>query len=242
MISLFFSIHLFGCFLLLFLSSLAQAATGECSIPPLYLPWRNITVSLDGLAVTRGIELGIGTPSQIFSLRPATTLNNTRISNVLECVSLTNITCSGAAGGVFDATKSSTYEVSIRSAWNGSQADQETATGSYVYFNDVLKFERNGSVLGFPLVNAGLEGGSSLFSYHFTLSNSSDQIPFYQTSQVRSQATRSDNLNEQKPTTASPSASTPHFSKPQQTVSSPHQAPGPSGPAPAPSPPSTAPS
>ncbi|KAG4413079.1 hypothetical protein IFR04_013801 [Cadophora malorum] len=158
MISLFFSIHLFGCFLLPFLSPLAQAATGECSIPPLYLPWRNIAVSLDGLAVTRGIELGIGTPSQIFSLRPATTLNNTRISNVLECVSLTNTTCIGAAGGVFDATKSSTYEVSIRSAWNGSQADQETATGSYVYFNDVLKFERNGSVLGFPLVNAGLEG------------------------------------------------------------------------------------
>ncbi|KAH7305129.1 aspartic peptidase domain-containing protein [Rhexocercosporidium sp. MPI-PUGE-AT-0058] len=145
--------------LILSSSPTTHAATGECSIPPLYLPWRNITVSLDGLAVTRGIELGIGTPSQIFSLRPATTLNNTRISNVLECVSLSNISCIGAAGGVFDATKSSTYEVSIRNAWNGSQADQETATGSYVYFNDVLKFERNGSVLGFPLVNAGLDGG-----------------------------------------------------------------------------------
>ncbi|PVH78002.1 hypothetical protein DL98DRAFT_636376 [Cadophora sp. DSE1049] len=157
MISLLLSLHL-ALLLFLSLSPPTQAATGECSIPPLYLPWRNITVSLDGLAVTRGIELGIGTPSQIFSLRPATTLNNTRISNVLECVSLTNITCIGAAGGVFDATKSSTYEVSIRSAWNGSQADSETATGSYVYFNDVLKFERNGSVFGFPLVNAGLEG------------------------------------------------------------------------------------
>ncbi|KAH7408929.1 aspartic peptidase domain-containing protein [Cadophora sp. MPI-SDFR-AT-0126] len=154
-------LHLFQLFLLFFLCVPSRAAIGECSIPPLYLPWRNITVSLDGLAVTRGIELGIGTPSQVFSLRPATTLNNTRISNVLECVSLTNITCIGAAGGVFDATKSSTYEVSIRSAWNGSQADQETATGSYVYFNDLLKFERNGSVLGFPLVNAGLEGADN---------------------------------------------------------------------------------
>lgn len=136
----------------------AHAATGECSIPPLYLPWRNVTVSPDGLAVSRGVELGIGTPSQIFSLRPATTLNNTRISNILECISAANISCVGAAGGLFNSTKSSTYFVTIKSGWNGSDADTETSSGSYVYFNDDMRFERNGSVPGFPLVMyAGLD-------------------------------------------------------------------------------------
>ena len=130
----------------------AIAASGNCDVAPLSLPWSNVTVSTDGVAVTRGIELGIGTPNQIFSLRPSTTINNTRLSNVIDCGSEANTSCIGGKGGVYDSSKSSTFSVSIKDRWNGSAADTETATGSYLYFNDFIDFRSNGSILGFPLV------------------------------------------------------------------------------------------
>ena len=130
----------------------AIAASGNCDVAPLSLPWSNVTVSTDGVAVTRGIELGVGTPNQIFSLRPSTTINNTRLSNVIDCGSEANTSCIGGKGGVYDSSKSSTFSVSIKDRWNGSAADTETATGSYLYFNDFIDFRSNGSILGFPLV------------------------------------------------------------------------------------------
>ena len=140
----------------------ATAASGNCDIAPLTLPWSNVTVSTNGVAVTRGIELGIGTPNQIFSLRPSTTLNNTRLSNVVDCGSEVNTSCVGAKGGVYDSSKSSTFSVSIKDRWNGSAADTETATGSYVYFNDLTDFQSNDSIWGFPLVeDSDLVSGES---------------------------------------------------------------------------------
>ena len=124
----------------------------QCDIPPLTLTWSNITVTQDGLGVARGIELGIGTPHQIFAFRPSTTLNNTRINNVINCGSATNDSCIGGLGGAFDAPKSTSYAVSIKSQWNGSQVDAEDSTGAYVYFNDDVAFQENGNVDGFPLV------------------------------------------------------------------------------------------
>lgn len=139
------------------------AVSVDCSVPPLSLLWSNITVSANGIAVTRGIELGIGTPNQIFSLRPSTVLNNTRVANVLDCGSATNTSCVGGKGGVFDSSKSSTFVVSLKNRWNGSEADTETATGAYVYFNDVINFQANGTVLGYPLVmNSDLVSGRHL--------------------------------------------------------------------------------
>lgn len=138
-------------------------ASVDCTVPPLSLPWSNITVSANGVAVTRGIEIGIGTPNQIFSLRPSTTLNNTRIANVLDCGSETNTSCVGGKGGVFDSAKSSTFVVSLKERWNGSTADTEAATGAYVYFNDVIDFQTNGTVPGYPLVeNSDLVSGKCL--------------------------------------------------------------------------------
>ncbi|KAL9626585.1 MAG: hypothetical protein Q9204_007193 [Flavoplaca sp. TL-2023a] len=138
----------------------AIAVSIDCSVAPLSLPWSNITVSPNGLAVTRGIELGIGTPNQIFSLRPSTTLNNTRVPNVLDCGTQSNTSCVGGKGGVFDSSKSSTFVVSLKNRWNGSAADTEAATGAYVYFNDVIDFQANGTVLGYPLVlNSDLVSG-----------------------------------------------------------------------------------
>ena len=149
-------------FSLFFLLRAAIAAEGNCAVKPLSLPWSNVTVSTNGIAVTRGIELGIGTPNQIFSLRPSTTLNNTRLSNVLDCVSETNTTCVGGKGGVYDSSKSSTYAVSIKDRWNGSTIDTETGTGAYVYFNDLINFQSDASVPGFPLVeDSDLTSGKS---------------------------------------------------------------------------------
>ena len=149
--------------LTIFLSlRISIAASGNCNVAPLSLPWSNVTVSTNGVAVTRGIELGIGTPNQIFSLRPSTTLNNTRLSNVLDCGSEANTSCVGRKGGVYDSSKSSTFSISIKDRWNGSAADTETATGSYVYFNDFIDFGRNESIWGFPLVeDSDLVSGKS---------------------------------------------------------------------------------
>ena len=127
-------------------------AIQACDITPLLLDWSNITVSANGVAITRGIEVGVGTPNQIFALRPSTTLNNTRLSNVIDCVSESNSSCVGAKGGVYDSSKSSTFSVSLKDRWNGSQADLERVTGAYVYFNDLLNFQLNGSIKGCPLV------------------------------------------------------------------------------------------
>lgn len=102
--------------------------------------------------VTRGIEVGIGSPNQIFSFRPSSTLNNTRINNIKGCGSASNDSCIGSEGGVFDPSKSNTYQVSIKAQWNGSQIDEEDPTGAYVYFNDDVNFQSNGHVEGFPLV------------------------------------------------------------------------------------------
>ncbi|ORX94715.1 hypothetical protein BCR34DRAFT_608181 [Clohesyomyces aquaticus] len=136
-------------------------ASAQCDIPPLTLVWSNTTVSQDGLGVARGIELGIGSPHQIFAFRPATTLNNTRINNVLNCGSASNDSCIGALGGGFDPSKSKSYSVSIKSQWNGSQVDAEDSTGAYVYFNDDVGFQNNGHVEGFPLVmDSEVFGGS----------------------------------------------------------------------------------
>ncbi len=63
---------------------------------------------------------------------------------------------------MYDSSKSSTFSVSIKDRWNGSAADTETATGSYVYFNDLIDFRSNGTIWGFPLVeDADLVSGES---------------------------------------------------------------------------------
>ncbi|KAK0287309.1 hypothetical protein LTR35_002804 [Friedmanniomyces endolithicus] len=137
----------------------------QCEIPPLALAWTNTTVTSDGLGVTRGIEMGIGTPNQIFALRPYTALNNTRVNNVADCDSTSNDTCVGGEGGVFNSQNSPSYSVSIKGNWNGSQIDTEDSTGSYVYFNDRVSFQSAASVYGFPVVmdsepQGGLWAGS----------------------------------------------------------------------------------
>lgn len=93
--------------------------------PPLLLPWTNITVSKDGNAVARGIELGVGTPNQIFSLRPSIGDVNTWLFNLATCGSASNDSCIGTAGGAYDSQSSSTFQLTTQARWNGSQSVNE---------------------------------------------------------------------------------------------------------------------
>ncbi|KAH8695892.1 hypothetical protein GQ44DRAFT_765039 [Phaeosphaeriaceae sp. PMI808] len=139
---------------------LSQGAKDQCSITPLTLTWTNITVTQDGLGVARGIELGVGSPHQIFAFRPSTTLNNTRVNNVRNCGSAANNSCIGALGGVFDPQNSKSFAVSIKSQWNGSAIDEE-GNSSYLYFNEDVGFQSQGDVVGYPLVLESQEWGGT---------------------------------------------------------------------------------
>ena len=110
--------------------------------------------------MTRAIAIGIGTPTQIFALRPSTALNNIRVNNVADCVSTANNSCVGSLGGVFDQSQSSAYTVAVKGAWNGSHVENEESEGAYVYFNDRVTFERRGYAYGFPVaLDSDQDGG-----------------------------------------------------------------------------------
>lgn len=107
--------------------------------------------------------MGIGSPQQIFALRPYTQLNNTRVNNIADCSNVSNDTCIGGEGGVFNSSMSSTYSVTIKGNWNGSQVDSESSTGSYVYFNDKITYQSQATVNGFPVVmDSEPQGGESI--------------------------------------------------------------------------------
>lgn len=112
-------------------------------------------MTADGLGVTRGIAIGIGTPTQVFAMRPYTALNNIRVNNVADGISTSNTACVGSLGGVFDQSHSSTYTVAVKGAWNGSQVENEDKDGAYIYFNDRVTFERRGYALPPPQAHAG---------------------------------------------------------------------------------------
>jgi Eukaryotic aspartyl protease len=117
--------------------------------PPLMLPWTNVTVSKDGNAVARGIELGVGTPNQVFSLRPSVGDVNTWLFNMATCGSASNDSCIGFEGGAYDPQASSTYQLTTQARWNGSQSTNEQ--GSFIYFNDDINFGQNGTAYGYPM-------------------------------------------------------------------------------------------
>jgi hypothetical protein len=119
------------------------------SASPLLLPWTNVTVSQDGVAITRGIEVALGTPKQVFSLIPSIGDNDMFVFNIADCISASNDTCIAGRGGVFDSSKSNTYELTTQSDWNGTY---EVTQGSYIYFNDELNVGYDGLVYGYPVL------------------------------------------------------------------------------------------
>ncbi|RVX71122.1 hypothetical protein B0A52_03488 [Exophiala mesophila] len=116
--------------------------------PPMHLPWSNITVTTDQKAITRGIQLTLGTPPQIVALRPSTADYNLYVANRVSCEPEFNATCIAGYGGVFDYTESSTFTQVTEAQWNGTKYPDDV-TLSYVHFNDVLSFG-NGTIHGYP--------------------------------------------------------------------------------------------
>jgi hypothetical protein len=120
-------------------------------VPPLLLPWTNVSVTKDGNAISRGIEISVGTPNQIVSLRPTIADYNVFLFNQADCKSESNDSCIGYDGGTYDSGKSSTFYLTTQARWNGTYNALEQSSGSFIYFNDVIDFGQNGTVYGFPM-------------------------------------------------------------------------------------------
>ncbi|RMZ77754.1 hypothetical protein DV737_g4220, partial [Chaetothyriales sp. CBS 132003] len=122
-----------------------------CANPatPLQLLITNNTVTEDGASSARGIAIGLGNPQQVLSLLPAVADSDLFIFNSADCGPSSNDSCIARKGGVFDPKKSSTYVVTTEAQWNGTQ-DTSSDDGSYIYFNDELRFGSDGVSFGFP--------------------------------------------------------------------------------------------
>lgn len=112
------------------------------------LPWTNVTVTPDQKAITRGIQLTMGTPPQIVALRPSTSDSNLYVVNAASCEPELNSTCIGGFGGVFDYKDSTTFTQVTEAQWNGTASSNDNSL-SYVHFNDVLSFG-NATIYGYP--------------------------------------------------------------------------------------------
>jgi len=51
----------------------------------MFLPWNNVSVTADQVAINRGIQIAIGTPPQIFSMRPSTADVDLYVANKADC-------------------------------------------------------------------------------------------------------------------------------------------------------------
>lgn len=120
------------------------------SAPPLRLAIENVTVSPDGMASHKGISISIGNPQQIISVIP--TLYERNIRTYLPATCGGNDTCLAIYGGAFDNSKSSTYVQTSKDAWNGTHNYDGAYAYASVYFNDQLRFGRNGSIMSYPML------------------------------------------------------------------------------------------
>lgn len=116
---------------------------------PLLLPIQNNTVTEDGASSARGIQIGIGNPQQVLSLLPAVADHDLFIFNAADCADATNNTCVAQKGGVYAPKKSTSYVLTTEAQWNGTK-DNQLDQGSYIYFNDELRYGPTGDSPGFP--------------------------------------------------------------------------------------------
>ncbi|EXJ62502.1 hypothetical protein A1O7_02940 [Cladophialophora yegresii CBS 114405] len=118
--------------------------------PPMFLPWTNVTVTTNQKAITRGIQVSMGSPPQIVSLRPSTSDDVLYVVNREQCSPQYNDSCIGLYGGVFDYSKSQTFLQVAEAQWNGTLESNPNQL-SFVHFNDLLTFG-NASIYGYPAV------------------------------------------------------------------------------------------
>ncbi len=133
-------------------------------VAPILFPITNVTISSNGYTQTRGIQTGIGTPSQIFALWPATSVNNVLISNSAGCGPSTYYSCYGSTGGSFDTSKSGTYDMMTLAQWNGSKSEvEEDADLSFLYFQDEIRLSDNSLLPGFPMAMTSPTDGKAAY-------------------------------------------------------------------------------
>ena len=117
----------------------------------LLLPWTNHSVSADGTIFSKGISFAIGTPPQLFSLTPSTSLDNAFVNSVAECGSATNSSCIGQLGGIYDSAASTSFAQVDYAAWSGSRESVNMASGnSHIFFTDAAAFGPKNATNKFP--------------------------------------------------------------------------------------------
>lgn len=108
---------------------------------PLLLPWTNNSVSAAGAVLSRGISFTVGTPPQPFSLTPSTLSNNLFVNSAVECTAVTNSSCLGQLGGVYDSATSTSFAQVNYAAWAGSRNTVDSALAStYIFLEDSVAF------------------------------------------------------------------------------------------------------
>lgn len=116
----------------------------------MFLTWDNITVTTNQSTVTRGIEITLGTPPQVLSLRPSTVDPSMFVASLAQCAPSYAASCASSHGGLFDHSSSTTFVQTTQAAWNGSDSNDVDNGISEVFFNDVFQFG-NASISGFPV-------------------------------------------------------------------------------------------
>ncbi|EUC45989.1 hypothetical protein COCMIDRAFT_94012 [Bipolaris oryzae ATCC 44560] len=130
---------------------------------PLLLPWTNHSVSADGAIFSKGISFAIGTPPQLFSLTPSTTLGNAFINSVTECGSATNSSCIGQLSGIYDSAASTSFVQVDYAAWAGSREPVNMASGnSHIFFTDTAAFGPKNATNKFPALPMYTNGSTDI--------------------------------------------------------------------------------
>lgn len=120
-------------------------------IEPLQFPITNVTVSSNGIAVARGIEIGIGTPQQIVSLQITLNDYDMFVANAAQC-NQTESKCAAQLGGIFDSSKSDTYVRARKSEWNGTTPDTVFSASNYIFFNEHVEYGSNMAADALPII------------------------------------------------------------------------------------------
>lgn len=118
---------------------------------PLLLPWSNISVSTNDQIVRRGIRLSIGTPEQVFSLKPATGSAAVWVYDAADCLGDDYASCVAAKGGVYNQSESSTFVQVTNQTWNGTLWANQVDL-NWTYFEDTLHRDNSEPSPGFPFL------------------------------------------------------------------------------------------
>ncbi|KAF2457873.1 aspartic peptidase domain-containing protein [Lineolata rhizophorae] len=135
---------------LLCLFGAVSAQNGNCSIPPVTVPIKNVLLSNGQLR--RGIAMDMGSPPQPFALLPAWFANNTYIYDYSagSCDDLTEDGCVTLRGGLYDSSSSTTFiRFDDPAAAGADPVDNETVTDSN-WGRDSLVLNSNSTLDDYP--------------------------------------------------------------------------------------------